>query len=67
MQPVGDSFRRRLRTFPSIVNCTTIDWFHQWPKEALYSTAFNYFTTNFQQELSSHDIKNISTVTVSLH
>ena len=25
--PVGDIFRTRLRMFPSLVNCTTIDWF----------------------------------------
>lgn len=24
--PVGDAFRERLRRFPSLVNCTTIDW-----------------------------------------
>ena len=24
--PVGDSFRNRLRSFPSLVNCCTIDW-----------------------------------------
>ena len=24
--PVGDAFRERLRKFPSLVNCTTIDW-----------------------------------------
>lgn len=27
MSPVGDSFRNRLRKFPSLVNCCTIDWF----------------------------------------
>ena len=32
MSPVGEDFRRRLRTFPSLVNCTTIDWFLQWPE-----------------------------------
>ena len=37
--PVGDSFRRRLRTFPTLVNCTTIDWFLPWPEEALISVA----------------------------
>jgi dynein heavy chain len=37
--PVGDSFRNRLRMFPSLVNCCTIDWFHEWPSEALYSVA----------------------------
>jgi dynein heavy chain len=37
--PVGDAFRNRLRCFPSLVNCCTIDWFHEWPAEALYSVA----------------------------
>lgn len=43
MSPVGEDFRRRLRTFPSLVNCTTIDWFLPWPEEALVSTANNHF------------------------
>jgi dynein heavy chain len=25
--PIGDAFRQRLRMFPSLVNCCTIDWF----------------------------------------
>ena len=24
--PIGDAFRERLRQFPSLVNCCTIDW-----------------------------------------
>ena len=39
MSPVGEGFRRRIRTFPGLVNCTTIDWFLSWPDEALKSTA----------------------------
>ena len=27
MSPIGDTFRTRLRMFPSLVNCCTIDWF----------------------------------------
>ena len=27
MSPIGDSFRNRLRMFPSLINCCTIDWF----------------------------------------
>jgi dynein heavy chain len=42
--PVGDSFRNRLRMFPSLVNCCTIDWFHEWPAEALYSVAKQQLT-----------------------
>ena len=33
--PIGDSVRNRVRNFPSLVNCTTIDWFSEWPKDAL--------------------------------
>lgn len=46
--PVGEAFRRRLRTFPSLVNCTTIDWFLPWPEEALRNTAANLFTECLQ-------------------
>ncbi|KAL7746739.1 hypothetical protein RI367_007902 [Sorochytrium milnesiophthora] len=41
MSPVGDAFRNRLRMFPSLVNCCTIDWFSMWPEEALRSVAAN--------------------------
>ncbi|KAL0241591.1 hypothetical protein GEMRC1_006826 [Eukaryota sp. GEM-RC1] len=37
--PDGDSLRVRCRKFPTLVTCTTIDWFQQWPKEALVSVA----------------------------
>uniref|UniRef100_A0A803U0S0 Dynein axonemal heavy chain 6 n=1 Tax=Anolis carolinensis TaxID=28377 RepID=A0A803U0S0_ANOCA len=39
MSPVGDAFRARCRMFPSLVNCCTIDWFVQWPREALLSVS----------------------------
>ncbi|KAJ3324532.1 Dynein heavy chain 1, axonemal, partial [Blyttiomyces sp. JEL0837] len=41
MSPIGDAFRNRLRMFPSLVNCCTIDWFSTWPEEALRSVAAN--------------------------
>ncbi|KAM4874879.1 dynein axonemal heavy chain 11 [Thomomys bottae] len=37
--PVGHTLRVRARKFPALVNCTTIDWFHAWPKEALVSVS----------------------------
>jgi dynein heavy chain len=39
MSPVGDALRIRCRQFPSLINCTTIDWFHAWPEVALVSVA----------------------------
>jgi dynein heavy chain len=35
MSPVGSALRDRIRSFPSLVNCCTIDWFTRWPDEAL--------------------------------
>lgn len=40
--PVGEAFRERLRKFPSLVNCTTIDWFTAWPSDALATVATNF-------------------------
>ena len=37
--PIGEAFRVRIRMFPSLVNCCTIDWFTAWPKNALVSVA----------------------------
>jgi len=39
LSPIGESFRRRMRMFPALVNCTTINWFLPWPEEALRSVA----------------------------
>ena len=39
MSPVGGDFRERLRKFPALVNCTTIDWFSAWPQDALSTVA----------------------------
>ncbi|XP_071071224.1 dynein axonemal heavy chain 11 [Dasypus novemcinctus] len=37
--PVGPTLRVRARKFPAVVNCTAIDWFHAWPREALVSVS----------------------------
>ncbi|EAR85626.2 dynein heavy chain (macronuclear) [Tetrahymena thermophila SB210] len=47
--PIGDAFRTRVRMFPSLVNCCTIDWFQEWPQDALLSVA-NKFTQNIPMD-----------------
>uniref|UniRef100_A0A3P8VG82 Dynein axonemal heavy chain 7 n=1 Tax=Cynoglossus semilaevis TaxID=244447 RepID=A0A3P8VG82_CYNSE len=42
MSPIGDAFRNRLRMFPSLINCCTIDWFHEWPTDALEMVAHKF-------------------------
>lgn len=44
--PVGSTLRVRSRKFPAIINCTAINWFHEWPQEALMSVS-----KRFLQEL----------------
>ena len=39
MSPIGEDFRRRVNMFPGLVNCTTIDWYLDWPPEALKEVA----------------------------
>ncbi|CEG43665.1 axonemal dynein heavy chain [Plasmopara halstedii] len=59
LSPIGEAFRRRLRMFPSLVNCCTIDWFTEWPEEALRSVANSFL---IDLELSSqikHGIVNV--------
>ena len=40
--PLGEIFRARLRQFPALVNCCTIDWFSEWPADALRSVALKF-------------------------
>ncbi|XP_058791425.1 dynein beta chain, ciliary [Phymastichus coffea] len=44
--PVGSTLRVRSRKFPAIINCTAVNWFHEWPQEALMSVS-----KRFLQEL----------------
>lgn len=54
MSPIGEVFRTRLRMFPSLVNCCTIDWFGTWPDEALRSVAAASVTEI--QDLGNEDV-----------
>ena len=40
--PVGATLRVRSRRFPAVTNCTSIDWFHEWPEEALMSVSARF-------------------------
>ncbi|XP_008208864.1 dynein beta chain, ciliary-like [Nasonia vitripennis] len=40
--PVGATLRKRARQFPAIVNCTSINWFQDWPQEALESVSLQF-------------------------
>uniref|UniRef100_UPI0037E8313A dynein axonemal heavy chain 2 n=1 Tax=Semicossyphus pulcher TaxID=241346 RepID=UPI0037E8313A len=42
MSPVGEPFRNRILQYPALVNCASIDWFCEWPKDALLEVAERY-------------------------
>ncbi len=45
LSPIGDAFRERLRLFPALINCCTIDWFTAWPSDALLAVAQRFLST----------------------
>ena len=53
MSPLGDEYSNRIRQFPSLINCCTIDWFSPWPAEALQAVA----RTLMAKEAETYDEK----------
>ncbi|KAJ8333348.1 hypothetical protein SKAU_G00422440 [Synaphobranchus kaupii] len=62
--PIGDAFRNRLRQFPSLINCCTIDWFQPWPEEALERVAYKFLET---LELSDHERQEVILLCKTFH
>ncbi|XP_051768758.1 dynein axonemal heavy chain 1 [Ctenopharyngodon idella] len=67
MSPVGEVFRARLRQFPSLVNCCTIDWFSAWPQEALQSVATSFLNELPELEASPTTIQSLALMCVEIH
>ncbi|XP_076302983.1 dynein axonemal heavy chain 7 [Lasioglossum baleicum] len=44
MSPIGTNFRNRIRKFPALVNCCTIDWLQPWPEDALLAVATRFLS-----------------------
>lgn len=63
--PIGDSFKKRIRIYPSLVNCCTIDWYTSWPEDALQKVA-EYFVRSMELPGSddSFSISSMSTATI---
>jgi dynein heavy chain len=54
MSPVGEDFSRRVRLYPGLVNCTTMDWFLDWPVEALTEVASRFLEEERNLENQKH-------------
>lgn len=60
--PVGDIFRIRARRFPGIINCTSIDWFHEWPRDALIGVSKRFLG---DVELPTDEIRDALSINMS--
>ena len=67
MSPAHKAFRTRLRQFPALVSCTTIDWFIEWPNDALKEVAVRFLSEmNFDNEDAGR-VESIADMFVYMH
>lgn len=45
LSPIGAKFHEIIRDYPSIINTSTLDWFHQWPEDGLQAVSHRFLTT----------------------
>ena len=64
MSPAGENLRIRCRNFPGLISNTCIDWFFNWPEEALTSVATFYLQ---EQDLPNENRKSITDHIVLVH
>lgn len=53
--PVGSVLRVRARKFPAVVNCTAINWFHEWPEDALVSVSARFLQETEGIQVRQHE------------
>ena len=63
--PVGNVLRIRARKFPAILSCTSIDWFHSWPHQALISVSNNFLRGN--QDIPPAHLYSVSELMAFVH
>ncbi|XP_074517159.1 dynein axonemal heavy chain 1 [Sebastes fasciatus] len=67
MSPIGEVFRARLRQFPSLVTCCTIDWFSAWPEEALLAVATSFLNELPELEANPTAMMGLTSMCVRIH
>jgi len=46
MNPIAEELRYKIRNFPSIISCTNVIWYDNWPIEGLVAVAENTLKNN---------------------
>ncbi|KAM4770854.1 dynein axonemal heavy chain 14 [Rhinophrynus dorsalis] len=67
LSPAGQTFRQHCRSHPALVNCCTVDWYDEWPEEALLNVAMSQI---MQEDLVHHNeelSENVARLCVEVH
>eukprot|EP00102_Acyrthosiphon_pisum_P021804 XP_016659014.1 PREDICTED: dynein heavy chain 6, axonemal-like [Acyrthosiphon pisum] len=67
MSSIGNAFRRRCRLFPSLVYNSTIDWFDDWPTEALLSVAHQSLDEAFGRSENQDLVDSLTNMCHNMH
>eukprot|EP00796_Vickermania_ingenoplastis_P000185 gene187-100_t len=67
MSPAQKDFRARLRQFPALVSCTSIDWFSEWPNDALREVGFRYLVETRETDETDELLLSICDMFVFMH
>lgn len=52
--------------FPSLVNCCAIDWFDEWPEQALYSVAYKEYKAQERLGIGEY-VEQLSQISMTIH
>lgn len=67
MSPAQKEFRSRLRQFPALVSCTSIDWFYEWPSEALREVGYRYLQETRETDETDEHLQLVCDMFVYMH
>ncbi|KAF6216208.1 hypothetical protein GE061_000548 [Apolygus lucorum] len=61
MCPVGNSFRQILQMYPSFLSCCLVDWYEEWPRDAMSVVAESFMKDVDIEESIKSSIVNVTT------
>jgi len=67
LSPIGDKLRSRIRSFPSMISCTSPIWVQSWNNEALHEVAHFVLENSVHIDFPSELIEKLSHIFLEVH